>query len=98
MQYQPYQSILETAKREHASLLAWFDRPSFSDAPASVRGAAQARAYELEGMVFEILQAALGDSGRGEHAARWPEGTMDGGRHDSSVSAPHGNHGDNKNV
>ena len=98
MQYQPYQSILETAKREHASLLAWFDRPSFSDAPASVRGAAQARAYELEGMVFEILQAALGDSGRGEHAARWAEGTMHGGRQDSSVSSPPGNHGDNKNV
>ena len=98
MQYQPYQYRLETVRREHASLVAWFDRPSFGDAPASVRGAAQARAYELEDMVFEILQAALGDSERGEHAARWAEETMHGGRQDSSVSAPLGNHGDNKNV
>ena len=77
---QPYQHILETVKREHASLIAWFDRPSFGDAPASVRAAAQARAYELEGMVFEILQAALGDSGRCYPAARWAEETMHGGR------------------
>ena len=98
MQHQTYQPILETARREHASLVAWFDRPSFGDAPASVRGAAQARAYQLENMVFEILQAALGDDGRDEHADRWAEGTMHGGRHAHCVKCPHGNHGDNKNV
>ena len=60
MQHQTYQQILKTARREHAGLVAWFDRPSFSDAPASVRGAAQARAYELEKLAIEISsQAAL---------------------------------------
>ena len=88
MQHQAYQQILETARREHASLVAWFDRPSFGDAPASVRGAAQARAYQLENMVVEISQAALDDGGRGEHAARWPEGTMDGGRQNGSDETP----------
>lgn len=97
MQYQPYQNILEAARREHASLVAWFDRPSFCDAPASVRGAAQARAYELGNMVFEILQAALSDDGRDEHAARGAEGTMHGARQDICVKCPLGNHGDNNN-
>lgn len=96
MQYQPYQYMLETARREHASLVAWFDRPSFGDAPASVRGAAEARAYQLENMVAEILQAALGD-GRDEHAARGAEGTMHGARQDICVKCPYGNHGDNNN-
>ena len=81
MQYQPYQHLLETTRREHASLVAWFDRPSFGDAPASVRGAAQARAYQLENMVVEILRAALGDDVRDEHAAR----------QDCCVKCPNGN-------
>ena len=97
MQYRTYQQIIETARREHASLVAWFDRPSFGDAPASVRGAAKARAYQLENMVVEILRAALGDDGRDEHAARWAEGTMHGARQDCCVKRPHGNHGDTIN-